>query len=60
MNDIIDKLNAAQNLLSDVYIWLQENDLDDRGMSMADTCIIETLELVMEYERKHNDPRSQN
>ena len=45
---IIEKLNVAQDLLSDVYHWLQENDLDDRGMSMADTCIVETLELVKE------------
>ena len=50
MNEIIDKLNAAQDLLSDVYIWLQENDLDDSAMSMADTCIVETLELVKEYD----------
>ena len=54
--DIIDKLDEAQDLLVDVYYWMQENDLDVHGMSVADTCIWQTLEIVKEY----YDTRSQS
>ena len=60
MSDVYDKLNQAQDLLSDVYFWLRENDLDHRGMSKADTCIIETKNIVRDYERRDDDTRSQS
>jgi len=47
-NEIIDKLNQAQQLLSDVYhyaIELGHNSLETQ-MSCADSCICEALDLI--------------
>jgi hypothetical protein len=49
--ELIEKLNQAQSLLSDVYHWASEeqesklvkNDFVARSMSCADDCIIECL-----------------
>jgi hypothetical protein len=42
-DELYAKLEAAQELLSDVYQFAQDNGLIDleRAVSMADTCIIE-------------------
>ena len=45
-NRIINKLEQAQSLLSDVYHWACENDNQsvERSMSVADSCIIDCFD----------------
>ena len=47
-DELYNKLETAQELLSDVYQFAQDNGLGDlaREMSMADTCIIEAYNEV--------------
>jgi len=53
-SELIDKLNEAQNLLSDVYHWasevgegkLQKNASVASVLSCADSCIWEALEAL--------------
>ena len=46
--EMIDKLRQAQHLLSDVYHYACENDIDfiEGNMSCADGCIIESLDYL--------------
>ena len=49
-NEIIDKLNQAQQLLADVYhyaIEIGHNSLEAQ-MSCADSCIAEALDLILD------------
>ena len=48
---MIQKLKTAQALLSDVYHYACDEGLQDieSQMSCADSCIIETLEMAIEY-----------
>jgi hypothetical protein len=47
--DIFEKLNKAQDLLSDIYHFAQESgDTElERLMSAADTCIVEAIDHVL-------------
>jgi hypothetical protein len=54
--ELLDKLNDAQNLLSDVFHWaseikpangkLMKNSAVAQAMSCADSCIYEAIELL--------------
>jgi hypothetical protein len=53
-NELIEKLNKAQSLLSDVYHWADAKDAGELKvnahvaslMSCADDCIIETVDYL--------------
>jgi hypothetical protein len=48
--ELVDKLQQAQHLLSDVYHYACENGIEfvERSMSCADSCIGESLDYFKE------------
>jgi hypothetical protein len=48
--ELVDKLQQAQHLLSDVYHYACENGIEfvERNMSCADSCIGESLDYFKE------------
>lgn len=54
--ELIEKLNQAQSLLSDVYHFSCENGLLDieSKMSCADDCILDTLNIILSGKHPNN------
>ena len=52
--ELMDKLRQAQHLLSDVYHYACENDIDfiENNMSCADGCIIESMDFLRKNENE--------
>jgi len=48
-NELIDKLRQAQHLLSDVYHYACDNNIQfvESSMSCADSCISESLDYLI-------------
>ena len=51
--ELLDKLNEAQSLLSDVYAWASERETTfavnsevERLMSVADSCILDAIDVL--------------
>lgn len=58
--ELIAKLKQAQDLLSDVYHWACENgDAEvESQMSCADSCIIESMDILTDAEAQAIDDAS--
>ena len=57
-NEIIEKLNQAQSLLSDVYHYAIEvgHDSLEAQMSCADSCICEAFDMISMNENDDGQP----